>query len=181
MTVEDTKPDPKTWSLKAALIGQDYAKDTVPVFLDESAMLKFGRVTRRSDFGDDKAEKERTKLLKEYADKVVWITVQSVPRYVRENLDIQMLKDYPTDNLDAMGIVERNKEFTARWWQMYVAAYKGPDGVETVPDRELIDLLVARLPDASFNAVEQAIKDLRDDSKSGYESITLEPGFLSQP
>lgn len=178
---EETAPEAKTWDLKAALIGRTFSKDVIPVFLDEEAMLKFNRVALAADKMDKSAEVERDAMVLEYADQVVWVTVQEVPRYVKENLDIQMLKDHPTDNLDTAGIIDRNKEFQARFWQMHVVSYKGPDGVEKVPDREDIDTLIAYLPEASFKAVERAIREMQEDSEHGYENMVLEMGFLSQP
>lgn len=180
--VNEVTPDAKTFDLKATLAGRTYAKQTVPIFLDEETMFRFGKVVDKANHLDKDAELERDTMVLEFADELIWVTVQGVPRHVRKNLDLTMAKDYPMDEKSTPDeMVARNDEFTARYWQLYVVATKGPDGIERVTDRETIDLLIESLPDASFNAIEAAMLELRDGAKSGYENAVMEIGFLSQP
>ena len=179
-------PDPKTFTLKDALAGISFPEETVTVFLDAGLMYEYAQAKRDMDY--DPANNEKQAKVEEletlFKDIALTVRVKDMPSKIRKDVVKKVRVEYPpTTNMLGMAIdtPEGQEELQVQLWSMYVISITAPDGTVISPDADDIRTLRDNAPDIALNAIKSAIDGLTDITKSGYEQIVKEPGFLSQP
>lgn len=187
MTAKDVEtPDAKTFDLIGALEGREYPEIEVPIFLNEGIMFTYAQLSEAS--AKDPANKEKQEALDAMFEEVkhlaITVTVRGTPRHIRKAIVDKVMKKHPVKS-NAFGQEEDSPEgvemLTQLSWEAHVVRVTAPDGTEMTPNKAEIQALRDKAPDASINAIADAISELSEGSRSGYEQIVQDPNFLSQP
>lgn len=189
----DVTPNPKTLDLGAVLAGVAYPKDTVEVWLDEATAYEISKadkaIKRAELMGDaelvEKLEEQREKLVELGASSRLVFHLTGVSRRVKEDILSKTDEKFKPE-YSIMGTRMPNRqadEYHANLrWAVHVEKFVASDGSELVaPGPESIERFRAVAPAPASDAIENAINDLSDGAKSGFESLAQEHGFLSQP
>lgn len=178
-------PDPKTLDLKTVLAGRTYATETVPVFFDEALMYEYAKVAQEADYDPANKEKQRARdeMLKTFEGICFKVTVRSVPLEEEEKIIEKLIEEFPP-RFGPFGNELPDREATDKMnvqlWALHVVKVEAPDGSFTVPDESDIQALRKTAPRATLEVIAQAIKDLNEKTRSGYDTIVKDPDFLSR-
>jgi hypothetical protein len=185
------EPNPATFDLAAVFANRSFAKDVITVFFDEETAYEYHKLTReaviaaRSEDEDDRKRIEkRREELQERANKVRYdLHLTGVSRQDKKNLLDEVLEKYPLE-YDTWGRIKPNEDAdemnTDGLWLLHIEKIADPSGAEKKPELEDIKLIRQFAPDAELKRISDAIRDLADGSKSGFESIVQEHDFLSR-
>lgn len=181
------KADPKTFDLAAALAGRTYPTDTIPVYFDEEKVYELAKAFRASNADPANTEKAEavTSLMDELKKGAHYITIRGVdPSHINEIIDA--LDDEFPLKTDMLGRVEANKdrgyEFQRRLWALYVIEIKDPKGkVIAPPTAEDLHNFRNTAPESAINAVDEAIKTMREGAEAAYKTMVSDLAFLSKP
>lgn len=186
MTTETANP--RTFDLSAALAGRTFPEIVVPAFLDEAVQFDLSRLDKRiaraTNEEAPELEKEREELLAMFKEFALKIKVKGTPRHLRKATLDKVMEQYPQER-DSFGRLKPNDEadeaFALSTWLLHVVEIAAPDGSVLNPTEADIINFRNNAPDSAIVAVEIAIKELSEGSKSGYETAVQEIDFLSQP
>lgn len=181
-------PDVKTFDLAAALSGRTFPEIVVPVFFDEALQFELNRLDKEiaKTLGEeaDELSKNREELLEKFKAAVIKVRVKGTPRHIRKATLDKVLEDHPQE-YTPFGVPKPNPEgdeaYANATWALHVVEITGPDGSTLVPSEADIHAFRNQAPDAAIVAVERAIQELTEGSKSGYETAVQDLDFLSRP
>ena len=175
--------DAKIIDITEVLAGRTMPKDRIPVFVDEQVMVEFAKVCFKADRGDEDAARYRDEIVSQMAEMVLWVEIQKPPRHVLRAINAQMLKDFPP-KYSPLGLPlpdpEAAEEHEVRTWAAHLTAIESASGV--IPtSTETVRVIRDQFPQASIDAIANAINAMVEGAKSGYDQAVQELGFLSQP
>lgn len=186
-------PDAGTFDIADLFTGKIYPKDSVEVFLDEDtayAIDKNAKAVTRALIEDDKdklkelAEATEALVKKGAASRVVF-HLTGVSRDDRKNILDKVLEEFPQQYNFLNQPVPNNAANDAlanRRWAIHIERIERANGsVHVAPTPEDIAVFRGNAPDSAVQAIEEAIEALSEGSKSGFETLVQENGFLSQP
>lgn len=186
-------PNPTTFDIADLFTGKAYPKTEVEVFLDEDAayeITKNSRATTRAVVAEDTAalkdlEAKHHELVKRAAASKVTFHLTGVSRAERKAMMEKTLEDYPLE-YNLLGRPNPNPKadevHADRKWALHTERIVRADGSQIVaPTPDQIHVFRDNAPDAVVEQIEQAIMDLSDGVKGGFETLVQETGFLSQP
>lgn len=189
----DATPNPKALDLGAFLAGQDYPTDEVEVFTSEKIMYelnKAGQALKRAEILEDadairEIESKRDELIAAGLDSRLVVHLQGIPKKTDRDIQAKALSEHPLET-DFLGRPQLNVPYrellTELYWAAYIVKIEAPDGSALVaPSIEDIRTFRGLAPEAAQAVIEQAIDAFTTGSKSGFETLVQEHGFLSQP
>lgn len=191
MAVEETPEqtpaeEPKRFDLMAALAGRTYPEKKVTVFLDEALMYLRNEVEEAHlhDPANKDLEALVEKTREELAPLALTVTVKGAPPHLLKSLIKSVNDDFPPKK-NAFGGVELpdgyGDAFDQRMWELLVVNISDAEGNGSTPSPEEIEEFRKVAPAASIKAVDDAIEELSDNSRTGYHLAIQDLGFLSQP
>ena len=188
MTTDATEPSPKTFDLAAALAGRTFPEIVVPVFFDEELQFELNRIDKEISTAPaeeaDALVAQRDELLEKFKQAIIKVRVKGTPRHVRKATLDKVLEEHPNE-YTPWGALKPNPEgdeaYTNATWALHVVEITGPDGSTLVPSESDITAFRSQAPDSAIIAVERAIQELTEGSKSGYETAIQDLDFLSRP
>lgn len=185
--------DATTFDLGSFLAGLSHPTDTVEVFMAEDvmyALAKADAAIRKAEILEDKdalaeLEANRENLIKAGLDSRLEIHLQGISKKTEKDIQNKAFAEFPMKT-DLLGRIEpsvgRTELLTNLFWAAYIVKIVAPNGAELVaPGLEDIQRLRDGAPDPAQDAIEAAINEFTQGSKSGFESLVQEHGFLSQP
>lgn len=174
------------FDLMAALEGRTYPEDEVVVFMDEAKLYEYNKVSEEFNYspGDTELEEKRNALAAELTKVAFIVTVRGVSREDRLNMVEAVQKEFPVKR-DSFNNIKDNPEadelLAAKYWVAHVKAITGPDGSTMVPSPEEVAALRLRAPQTAWGRIEGAINELSNGTAAGYQTLSQELPFLSQP
>lgn len=186
-------PTPKTLDLGAFLAGQNHPTEVVEVFMAEDVMYSLARANEAIRKAEVRGETEAIAELEARRDELVEagissrleVHLQGISKKTEKDIERKVIAEHPVDT-DLLGRPKPNFERTEAlanlFWAAYITKIVAPDGSALVaPGLEDIQNLRDNAPEPAINAIEAAINEFTTGSKSGFESLVQEHGFLSQP
>lgn len=178
-------PEPRRFDLKAALANRSHATETVTVFLDEGLMYEYAKVARESDLdpANEEKRKARDEMLKTFEGIALKVTVKSIPIEQDEIVIQEILEKYPPKYFLDQPLPNReaDTELNIKLWTLAVVKIEAPDGASITPDESDIRALRDQAPRVTLDVIANAIKNLNEATRSGYDTIVKDPDFLSRP
>lgn len=188
----DTTPNPKTLDLAGLLAGIEQPEDTVEVFLNKRVMYEIQKaqevIRRATALKDDEALKDAEKAYQELAEAGVSsrlvFHIQDTPRHVKKALKMKAERKHPSETT-AWGMKipseEQTEYYTNLLWSSHIIKVVAQDDSEGALSPEDVASFRDTAPDVSVKHVEAAINAFTLDSEKGFETLSQEHGFLSQP
>lgn len=186
---------PETFDLLGAIEGTTYPEVDVPFYFDaESALLisnmnkelqKLAALGRIEQY--EALEPVFFEAVEALKDSQFTFTLKSVPRKVKKAWVAKAQAKFPDKQADALGNVQPNIEgfqyVELLQWQSYLIKITDPTGkVSLGPFPEAtVSKLMDEAPEASLQAVSEAISELDEGVKSGYEVAVRNLDFSSAP
>lgn len=183
---------PETFDLIAAIEGTTRPETEVPFWFDERAaqaianieaelqrLLALGKVDEYTALEDVKVQ-----LIEDMKTSQYTVTVKGIPTEVEKSILLAASAKFP-DKTNAFGQSEPNIEgmeyLDVLMLQAYIAKFEAPNGaIKTSLSEDEVILLKNKAPKASLQAINQAIRDLNEGPKSGYDQIVQGLSFLSE-
>lgn len=188
----DTTPNPKTLDLAGLLAGIEQPEDTVEVFLDKKVMYEIQKAQetiRRATALKQKDELETAeKAYKDLAEigvksRLVF-HLRDTPRHVKKALRMKAERKHASEaNAWGMKIPseEQQEYFTNLLWASHIIKVVDASGAEGELTPEDVEKFRDQAPDVSVKHVENAINAFTLETEQGFETLSQEQGFLSQP
>lgn len=185
-----TELDHKTFDLAAVLSGIGFPEHTVTVYLDERVgfeIYRAGEALRNAEIrGNEEALKkiaEELDALKEKrADQAYKVTVRGIPESTRKACDARSRKEFPVE-YNFMGQVtpdpERDDLYNHLLWVDSLVKFESADGSVAVLNEDLVKQLRNDVGRSVFKTISDAIKELEEGSKKGFETDAQGVDFLS--
>lgn len=177
--------DPMKTSLKQVLAGIEFPEETITVFLNAKQMYLYSKAKREWD--SDPVNDEKRQVVEAYEsafeNEALKVTVRDIPLSTRRAVVKKVRSEFPpSENMFGAPIdtPEGFEEINTRLWALYIVSMEhNGKSVSVEPDD--IRTLRESAPDVTLEAISNAIDQLTEGAKSGYEQIVQAPGFLSQP
>lgn len=188
----DSTPNPKTLDLAGLLAGIEQPEDTVEVFLNKKVMYEIQKaqevIRRATALKDDEALKEAEKAYQELAEAGVKsrlvFHIQDLPRHVKKALKLKAERKHPSETT-AWGMKipgeEQQEYHTNLLWSAHIVKVIAVDGSEGTLSPEDVEAFRGEAPEVSTKYLESKINGFTIDSEKGFETLSQEHGFLSQP
>lgn len=188
----DTTPNPKTLDLAGLLAGIEQPEDTVEVFLDKKVMYEIQKaqeVIRRATALKQKDELEAAEqAYKDLAEAGVKsrlvFHIQDTPRHVKKALRMKAERKHASE-ATAWGIKvpseEQQEYFTNLLWASHIIKVIDANGAEGQLTPEDVASFRDQAPEVSTKRLEEAINAFTLETEQGFETLSQEQGFLSQP
>jgi len=185
-----TDLDHKTFDLGQVLAGTKFPETEVDIFFDESIGFEIYRAEqalRAAEIAGNEEElkrvQDRIEELKKSAQNDRYrVTVRGVPESVRKNC-LNKARDKFEVEYSFLGQEQpdarRDDLYNELLWNASLVKITGPDGAEAIPSEENIRALRTNVGRSVVGAINVAINDLVEGTKSGFESAAQDPSFLS--
>ena len=175
--------DPGTFDLLGAIEGTTFPETTVPFLFDAeaaNALAAINREMQKALILERKDEYEALEVSYGAAREALKgatfeVTLKSIPRKVKKAILAEADAKYKPKHNALTGREEDNFEkvefYNLLTWRAHIVKFTDPTGkvVNGPLDRELVGKLLDNAPEASIAAVSEAIDDLENGSKAGYE------------
>lgn len=188
----DSTPNPKTFDLAGLLAGIEQPEDTVEVFLDKRVMYEIQKaqqtIRRATALKDEEALKAAEQAYKDLAEvgiksRLVF-HLRDTPRHVKKALRMKAERKHASEpNAWGMKIpsAEQEEYFTNLRWSSHIVKVVAADGAEGELSPEDVASFRDSAPDVSVKHIEDAINAFTLETEQGFETLSQEQGFLSQP
>lgn len=180
-----------TFDVAEMFLGSLYPTEEVSFYTDAAVAYEFHRLSEeaiqairdKDESAATEIETRRDELIRKAADKRYVIHLRGQSRDNRRAIINQVRAKYPADQ-DFLGREKANPEADEMYanltWALHIEKIVRPDGAVLVgPDAEVIKVIRGNAPDSELAKVEQAIMDLSEGVKSGFEALAQEHDFLS--
>lgn len=184
---------PSTFDIADLFSGKIYPKDVKEVYLDEAVAYE---ITKNNKAIKDALVKEDTEklveleqkhqeLVKRAASSKVTFYLTGVSREERRAVLDKTLEEFPQQfNMLGQPLPDQqaNEAHANRKWALHTERIVRADGSAIIaPDEATIKVFRGNAPDLVVEEIENAILDLSEGVKGGFETLVQETDFLSQP
>lgn len=188
----DSTPNPKTLDLAGLLAGIEQPEDTVEVFLDKKVMYEIQKaqevIRRATALGDKEALKAAEQAYKDLAEAGVSsrlvFHLKDLPRHVKKALKMKAERKHASEATPwgfKVPSDEQQEYHTNLLWSAHIVKVMAADGSEGSLTPEQIEDFRGRAPEVSTKRLEDAINAFTLETEQGFETLSQEQGFLSQP
>lgn len=185
-----TELNHETFDLGQVLAGTKFPETEVDIFFDESIGFQIYRAQqalREAEIAGNEEElkqvQDRVEELKTQARDVKYtVTVRGVPESVRKNC-AQKARDkfeveYSLLNQELPN-AQRDDLYNELLWNASLVKITDPKGAAAIPTEDHIRTLRTQVGRSVVGTINNAITELVEGSKSGFESAAQDPSFLS--
>lgn len=185
--------DFRTFDVAEMFSGASYPTEVVDFYTDSSVAYEFHKLTEQSleaiKKQDDELakdiEKRHAELVKKAKDSHYKVHLRGQSRDNIMAIIAKVDEEFPVEYTfigQEKPNAARNEKLTNLFWQLYIEKIDHPNGsVMVSPPEEVIKIIRGQAPISESEKVDEAIKNLRDGVKSGFESLAQENDFLSSP
>lgn len=182
-----------TFDIGDLFSGKIYPKDTVEVYLDEEVAYELQKNSKAAMKAVQEEDEEAAKAIAERHEELVKRGEKSrvifhltgVSRDHRQAIVDKVLEEYPLE-YNFLGQPKPNsladeKHANLRW-ALHIESIERADGsVLVAPTADQVKIFRGNAPDSEILKIENAIIDLSEGVKGGFETLAQEHAFLSQP
>lgn len=185
-----TELNHETFDLGQVLAGTKFPETEVDIFFDESIGFQIYRAQqalREAEIAGNEEElkqvQDRVEELKTQARDVRYtVTVRGIPESVRKNC-LQKSRDkfeveYSFLNQELPN-AQRDDLFNELLWNASIVKITDPKGAAAIPTEDHIRTLRTQVGRSVVGTINNAITELVEGSKAGFESAAQDPSFLS--
>jgi hypothetical protein len=186
-------PVATTFDIADLFTGQALPKTDVDIWLDAKSayeIYKNAKEIKDAVFRQDTEklgalEARHHELLEKAKSSRVTFKLTASLREDRQAVLEKTLEKYPQE-FNFLGQAKPNREadeyHANLMWALHTEAIVRPDGSAiAAPGPEQIAYFRGHAPDAAVLAIEEALKEFTDGAASGFDTVAMETGFLSQP
>lgn len=178
--------DHKTFDLAAVLAGAGYPTHDVEVYFDERIGFELYLLRKEIRSCEDpeamEALQERLEtLLKESEESKYTVTVKGLPESTRKIADAKSRKKFDSEyNLLNQEVPnpERDDYYNLLLWQESIEKITSPTGAVAHPTPEEIESLRSSVGRSVVAAISEAIRDLQEGARAGFENKAQDTSFL---
>lgn len=127
-----------------------------------------------------KIKKELTKLIRQRDETAIKVTIQGIPRQVKDSIQLVVNKEHPVNinNPNLVSLTERETALEELLLQSYITKIVDPNGNEQSPATlDSVRSLKGFLPETEFNKLNIAINEV-ENLTTGFELSTEDSLFL---
>lgn len=178
--------DHKTFDLAAVLAGADYPTLEVDVYFDERVGFELYLLRKEIKTCEDPEAKENLQtrledLLEKSSESKYVVTVKGLPESARKIADAKSRKKFDTEyNLLNQEVpnAQRDDYYNLLLWQESIVKITAPNGAVAEPTPEEIESLRSSVGRSVVAAISEAIRDLQEGARAGFENKAQDTSFL---
>lgn len=186
-------PDFRSFDVADMFAGISYPTEIVDFYTDSSIAYEFHKLTEDALEAIKSQDEDRGRALEKARDELhkraeachykIHLRGQS-----RENILATLKKvdeEFPVEYTfigQEKPNQERGEKLSDLFWELYIEKIQHPNGSEMIkPPLETIHIIRGQAPLPEIEKVDEAIKDLREGVKSGFDAMAQDHDFLSKP